>query len=157
MKKYYSLLATVSCGLMLLASCTTLKKTATAADVANGIYQYPVVADMTVQEKIESSMQWSFRPFHLGEPKLEVAKGNLVADVLKQHNADVLLEPQFKFTKQPFGMRHLVVTGFPATYGEFRKATEADLEAIKVTNEFNEKEKLNSNLGGGFSLIVKKK
>ena len=143
MKKIKYLLLTAACGLMLLSSCTTLKKTSTAVDVNNGVYQYPVVAEMTVQQKVESSMQWSFRPFHIGEPKLDVAKGNLVADVLKHYNADVLLEPQFKFTKNAFGARLLVVTGFPATYNEFRKATDADLEAIKATQVFNEKEKLN--------------
>lgn len=141
---------------MLVSSCTTLKKTTTAVEVANGVYQYPVVAEMAVQEKTESTMEWSFRPFHIGEPRLETAKGNLVADVLKQQNADVLLEPQFKFTKHPFGKRLLVVTGFPATYNGFRKATDADLEAIRATNAFNEKEKLNKQLGGSAGIHLLK-
>lgn len=126
-----------ACGLMLISSCTTVKKTATAVDVSNGVYQYPVVANLEVKEKVEATKEWSFRPFHIGEMKVSVAKGNLISETLKNCNADVLLEPQFHFTKVPFGMRKLVVTGYPASYKNFRDATEKDMEVIKAANNPN--------------------
>jgi hypothetical protein len=55
-----------------------------------------------------------------------------MAHVLKEANADVLLEPQYTYTKVPFVQRTLTVTGFPATFKDFRKATAADLEALKI-------------------------
>lgn len=41
MKKIKYLLLTAACGLMLLSSCTTLKKTSTAVDVNNGYTSIP--------------------------------------------------------------------------------------------------------------------
>lgn len=118
---------------LFLTSCTTLKRTATTAPVVNNVQQYPTVADLVVLPKTENTMQWSFRPFHLGEPKLSVAKGNLVAETLKQQQADVLLEPQFIFKRTSYGQRVLTVTGYPAQYKQFRKATPEDLKALEAT------------------------
>ena len=133
--KYLALI--LACGALMLASCSTVKKTATAIPVNNGVYQYPAVADLDIRDKAEGVMTWNFMPFHWGEPPLSVAKSNLVAELLKEKNADVLLEPQFVFEKTSFGERRLTVTGFTATYKNFRNATSDDLEALKVCAPIN--------------------
>lgn len=153
MKK--TMIAIAACGMIMMSSCTTVKKSATTVDVVNGIYQYPTVADVDVLDKVQSEMVWSFRPFHIGEPSESTAKGNLISDVLKQADADILLEPNFSFTKTSYGERSLVVTGFPAKYKNFRKASESDLNAIKACNTPTERKVFNGD-GGGLLGIIKK-
>ena len=122
-----------------LASCSTVTKTAATADVNTAIYQYPTVADLERKAKVEKDMTWSFRPFHLGEPKLDTAKGNLVAETLKENDADVMLEPQFIFSRTSYGERRLTLTGFPAKFKNFRKASKEDIEALKANTTPNER------------------
>ncbi len=153
MKKIFLLPAI--CSALLLSSCTTVYKTADTADVKNHVNTYPEVADLDVQAKVTKTMTWSFRPFYLGEPKKSTAKGNLISDVLKENNADVLLEPQFHFEKTQYGQRTLTVSGYPATYKNFRKATDADLNAIKVCTDSNEKKQYNHEKSGFLFKIFK--
>jgi hypothetical protein len=145
----------IVCGtVLLLSSCSTIKKTATTVAVDSSITIYPEVADLEVQKKISSSTTWKFVPFKLGNSKLSVIKGNLVAEVLKKYNADVLLEPQFIYHKNSYGERELIVTGYPATYKNFRKATDEDLKALKICIDKNQKVVYNS-AGGGIYGIIK--
>ena len=67
-------------------------------------------------------------------------KDNLKADIVKEANADVLLEPQVTYTKTPFGKREIEITGYPATFKNFRKATSEDLEALKAVSDSQEKQ-----------------
>lgn len=118
----------------LLSSCSVMKKsTSTAINVESGIYQYPTVADLTVKKKIEKVVSWNFVVFNWGQPPLELRKSNLIADIIKENDADILLEPQMIFTKKLFGKRTLVITGFPASFKDFRKATNEDLKALEMT------------------------
>lgn len=153
MNKY--LLSSLLGVLLLLSSCSTVTKTATAVDVNNIINTYPEVVDLDIQPKVTQSMTWNFRPFHIGEPKTSTAKGNLIAETLKANNADVLLEPQFSFQKTSYGERVLIVTGFPATFKNFRKATADDLEAIKACRYANEKTDYNDCGGKLFGIFSK--
>ena len=61
------------CGLLLVSSCTTLKKTATTADVENHVLQHPVVVNTVIKEKITATKMWYWKPFHWGELKYEIA------------------------------------------------------------------------------------
>ncbi|MBO5025485.1 MAG: hypothetical protein J6C86_05010 [Bacteroidaceae bacterium] len=148
-------LSALSGALLLVTSCTTINKTATTADISNNIKSYPEVVDLDVQAKTALSMTWTFKPFHIGEPKLSTAKGNLIAEALSATKADVLLEPQFIYTKTSYGERVLSVTGYPATYKNFRKATPEDIEAIKACNNANEKIHHNSGGNGLFGIFSK--
>ncbi|MGM9713174.1 MAG: hypothetical protein ACI3Y5_03525 [Prevotella sp.] len=154
MKKYFFSIA--ACFMLLATSCTTVTKTATTASVDNIVATYPTVADLEVKSKISQSMSWSFAPFHWGEPKLTTAKGNLVSETLKALNADVLLEAQFMFQKTSYGERTLTVTGFPATYKNFRKASDKDLDALKACGTPNEEIHYNDGCGGLFGVFKKK-
>lgn len=120
----------MSIGLATLASCTTVTKTAHVSEVEAKVYQYPTVADLEVMPKMEGTRSWNWRP--IGNPDRNVEQGNLVAEMLKEKDADVLLEEQVIFTKTTLGKRELIVTGYPARLKNFRKATEQDLQALKV-------------------------
>lgn len=114
-----------------MVSCSTVRKsTADTAQVNTNVVQFPTVTDLQVLDKVEKTVYWGFTPFKTRDLKLE--KENLMYDVLKETQADVLLEPQYNFTKVPFGERRLTVTGYPARFTDFRKATEADIEALKA-------------------------
>ena len=143
----------VACSLLVFSSCSTIKRTATATDVQLAVCQYPTAVDLEVMEKVEAVKVWSFAPFHWGEPKVSVAKGNLIAETLSKHQADVLLEPQVTFSKVSYGERRIIVTGYLAKYKNFRKATKEDLEAIKAVNTPNERTVYNDGKGGLFGII----
>lgn len=121
-----------------LASCGTVRKTSvTLADVETGVQQYPTVTDLTVLPKIEKTLTWNWRPFKFDDLKL--IKNNFMFDVLKEASADVLLEYQYNYTKTPYGERKLTITGYPAQFKDFRKATSSDLEALRVLNACDHK------------------
>lgn len=141
------------CGVLVLSSCSTVYKTATATDVATTVQTYPEVADLDIQQKVTETKVWSFKPFHIGEPKLATVKGNLIAETLKKYNADIMLEPQFSFQRTSYGERVLTVTGFPAVFKNFRKATESDLEAIKACKHPNLQKKYNDSKGTLFGVF----
>lgn len=156
MKK--NLLMAVATSVLLFASCSTVHKTASTVNVQNAVCTSPTVADLEVMEKVELKKEWQFRPFHIGEPKVATEKGNLVSESLQKMGADVLLEPQVSFTRTSYGPRVLVITGYPAKYKNFRKATSSDLEALKAYPVPNKAEKLNSSssgLVGLFKRVVK--
>lgn len=141
MKKSILLLACAAA----LASCTVTQKTAVTAPVTDvSVRQYPTVADLEVKpQKVERTETWPFVPFNWGQPTMKVRKGNMVADLLAENGADVLLEPQTVFTKRFLGPRKLTVTGYAATFSNFRKATKEDLEALDMAVPAHEKKVYN--------------
>lgn len=124
---------------LVLSSCASVKKTSTTVDVNAVVSQYPTVADLEVLNKVEAEEVWNFHPFHIAEPKVSVMKSNLIANILKSKNADVLLEPQITYSKTSFGERVLTISGYPAKFKNFRKATKDDLDALKVNIPSTEK------------------
>ena len=138
--------------LLATASCTTVRKSAETTAIQANVQQYPtmadrilgmgdivslvekaVVADLDVKAKVTASVTWRGRLIKKLEPKKDLMKGNLIAETLEKADADVLLEPQTIFSKTGYlGERKITITGFPAKYKNFRKATPADLEALKV-------------------------
>lgn len=151
----YNIFTILACGILAFSSCTTIKKSATTAEVETRVQQYPLVADLDIRPKVEVSTSWNFVPFHFGEPSVGVAKGNLIAETIKENNADILLEPQVIFTKTSFGERKLIITGYPASFKNFRNATEADLEALKACPTKNERTVYNAVPDNIFSKILR--
>lgn len=118
------------------ASCKTLKKsTSVTQNIDVNINQYPTMVDLSVSpQKVEKTITWEYSLFQIGQPSFADRKGNLIADIVKENGADVLLEEQSTYTKVPFGQRTLTVTGYPATYKNFRKADKEDLRALEIMN-----------------------
>lgn len=117
-----------------MTSCRSIRVTSSSAeDVQTHVIQYPTVTDLNVLNKTEKTITWSFQLFK--KDNLPLIKANLQADLLKEHNADILLEPQYTFKKVPFGERTLTITGYPAQFKDFRKATDEDLKALQAVYE----------------------
>jgi hypothetical protein len=118
----------------LVTSCATVSNTATTAPVSNSVEQYPTVANLDVDsQKVEKTVTWNWTPFG-SLYSFEQRRQNLTADLLKEKNADVLVEPQYTYTKHSFGPRTLTIYGFPAHLKNFRKATPDDVSAIGLVN-----------------------
>lgn len=114
---------------LLFGSCTTIQKTASTADINAYVVQYPTIADLEVApNKVKKEVQWS--PI-FSTTSLETRKSNLTAELLESVDADVLVEPQYIHHKSCLNINKLTVSGFPAKYKNFRKATKEDLEALK--------------------------
>ena len=149
------LLASFAYVLLCATSCTTVKKTASTVNVQNTVCTTPTVADLEVMNKVELRKEWHFRPFHIGEPKLGTVKGNFISESLQKLDADILLEPQVSFSRTSYGPRVLIITGYPAKYKNFRKATGEDLEALNACSIPDKSEKLNASSGGLIGIFKK--
>lgn len=105
--------------------------TAKSTDIAStGVYHRPVVADLSVREKkIEAEVISDSYDDVLGDLKQKA-----IVKALKKVNGDVLVEPKYQIVKA--GNRKTVtVTGYPATYNNFRNATFEDMDLILVENQ----------------------
>lgn len=132
MKKYIFGLTILIFGLNFTACTTVRKATSATAGIEADVFQYPAVADLQVKDKVEKTVTW---PFRIIEQPVKERKSNLVADILRTENADVMIEMQSTYTKKPFGERTLTVSGYPATYTNFRNATDEDIKAFDILSQ----------------------
>ena len=102
-----------------VTSCTTVKKTATTQDVST-VGAAGGVADVVVShKKIGFSSAVPRRGRRGGSNSV---KATAVAEALKANgNADILVNPQFDMKIRRGSIREITVTGYPATYKNFRK------------------------------------
>lgn len=116
--------AAVAC--LALTACTTTTKTATTVDVPNAISEYSAV-DLNVSP---SRISYTYRP------SSDERRGggrnvlNCAVQAALQTNGggDVLVAPQYTVIKKKrlFGgkkIKEVTVTGYPATYKNFRPVT----------------------------------
>lgn len=126
-------LAAYACAAITITSCQTVQQTATTTDIKAKVMQVPTVADLVVQpQRVEASQDWNWK--FLGGDCIAQRKKHLVYDIVKNAKADVLVEPHVNLTKKTFGKRSLTISGYPATYKNFRKASKEDMEAIHAAN-----------------------
>lgn len=126
-------LITLLAGAALLASCTTVEHTADTLPIKPVAYQHPTVADLDVDSvKASGTTEWNFSLLPVGNASPRLRRQNLVADILSETGADVLVEPQVKFTKKTFGKRTLTISGYRARLRNFRPATDHDLAALRL-------------------------
>ncbi len=118
----------LSLGLLLLMTSCSITKTATAKklDIYGSVMHIPVVADLDVKEtKVSATIEIT------GSVVSESTKQRVIADAIEKANADILIEPSFKI-KTEMGTTTVTVTGFPASYKNFRNAKQGDVELLKV-------------------------
>lgn len=121
---------------LLFTSCaTTSTGSSKSLDIVGpGVLHLPVVADLEVsQQRVSYSKTFSVT----GEVG-STAKNEVIRELLKQHNSDVLIEPIFESTKSGAKLE-LTVTGFPAKYKNFRTIQKSDIELIEATPGFIQK------------------
>lgn len=113
---------------LLMVSCTTVKKTSVAVSIAPNMTQYPAVADLDVKNRVEKTVSWTFNP--INNMPLEQRKKNLIADVLLENDADVLVETRYVHKVDRLFYHTLTVSGYPATYKNFRNVEESDIKVL---------------------------
>lgn len=124
---------------LILTSCSVTKSSYSGSRIKTSIEQYPTVADIEVGEKIEKTETWIYNPFIINNPGVETITNNIISDMVKDSNADALIEPETVYVKKLFGRRSITVSGYPAKFKNIRKATEKDLEVLRCDTKAHSK------------------
>lgn len=117
----------------LLSSCSTIRKTSDSVAVMTPVSTYPTVADLRIApERVSKTITWKWNPF--ATTSLSTKKANTTAELIQEAGADVLIEPEYIEQTSWLDILggSLTVSGYPATFENFRKATAEDLEALKI-------------------------
>lgn len=127
--------------LLIFSSCATIKSgTAKTMDIIGpGVIQMPLVADLNVRPTKVSHT----KTFSKGSSSSVNAQTDVVRELLKRENADVLVEPTFEST-QSGTKTEITVYGFPATYVNFRTIEATDIQLIEVSPKLLQKADTNS-------------
>lgn len=140
---------------MSLASCTSVQKTATVSNIEVNVIQNPTIADLDVRmEKVEKTVSWGIELFN--RTSFNNRLENLVAEILKENDADVLVEPHYIYQKDG-SIKTLTVFGFPAKFKSFRNATSSDIEMLKYCTSRSDDDRSSFyNVSGVFKNLKKK-
>ena len=119
---------------LLLFTCWTymscsVSKTTTSKTIdiyGAGVVQKPIIVDLDVKETKVTGTATGTSTEHV-----ETVKQAAVADALEKSNSDVLVEPKFK-TQTSNGNTSAFVTGWPATYKNFRPIKAEDVELLQA-------------------------
>ena len=120
-----------------LTSCVALPSSARGAEVRivyindSGIYHTPVIADLEVQQsKITGTASGR-------QSEFEQLKVLATENALSKTNADVLVEPRYSWEIAGYDKMTMQVTGYPATYKNFRSISELDSLFIRNNRYLN--------------------
>lgn len=124
---------------MFMVSCSTIKHTASTADIDNKVVTF-TVANLDVNpKKVEKTYSWSYNPFI--RVSVSNVKENVTAELVKESNADVLLEPQYIVHKGGlFRGGSVTVIGIPASYKNFHEMTVEEAAIVRDAFSNNKKE-----------------
>ena len=112
-----------------MTSCI-MKKTETATTKTLDINGAGVILKPTIVDLDVNGAKVSGRAVAKFGENIEDVKTLLVAEVLRKANADVLVEPRYAF-ETVNNETTISVSGYPATYKNFRPIKEEDLKLIK--------------------------
>lgn len=120
---------------IMLMSCSTVKTgTSKTIDIVGaGVIHKPLIADLIVNDSKVSKTS-TFTKLE----SLESAKNNVISELLKENNADVLVEPTFESTTTN-NKTELTVYGWTATYKNFRQMEESDIKYLEVQPSYLQK------------------
>lgn len=94
------------------------------------------VAELDISDKrVSKSVTWNLG--FLSPTDLEQRKKNLITELCREVGADVLVDPQFTYTKRILGGGKITVSGYPATYTNFRTMSDKEIDAFITTPEYN--------------------
>ena len=113
-----------------LGSCSSMKSTTNTAKTlpiyGSGVIQKPVIVELDVkQSKVTATAVGK-----LGS-NIETLKSEAVSQAIRSVGADVLVEPSYS-TITNRGTSTVTVSGFPATYKNFRDIKAEDVPLIKA-------------------------
>lgn len=93
------------------------------------------VAELDIADKrVSKSKTWTMN--FLSPTDLEQRKKNLITELCREVGADVLVDPQFTYNRRFLGGGKLTVSGYPATYTNFRTMTDEEVDAFIVSPEY---------------------
>lgn len=123
---------------LLVSSCSTVTNTSQTAAVDTQLYNL-TVADMNVAAKKDSvTLDWAWNP--LSTVSLSAQKESATHALLEKSDADVLIEPEYIVHRRGlFRGGSVTVTGYPASYSNFRAMTSEDAQNIAT---------ISGNMGG---------
>ena len=138
--------------IIILTACTTSQQTITSKSTdiyGAGVIQYPIIAELEVSQfKVEGTARTN------RGGSMEALKQTAIVNALQGTNADILVEPVFRTERSGNNLR-ASVTGFPATYVNFRAITHDDIPLIEAgvlqtvttreTSQVSANERSNSN------------
>lgn len=78
--------------------------------------------------RVSKSTTWIFN--FLSPTELNQRKTNLINALCKDIGADILIDPQFTYTRRILGGGKLTVTGYPAKYTDFRSLSEKEIDSL---------------------------
>jgi hypothetical protein len=129
MKNILSVICLITIALC-ITSCKSLKSTTNTAKTLNiygsGVIQKPVIVELDVkQTKVTATATAK-----MGSA-IEALKAEAVSIAIKNAGADVLVEPSYTVVSNSRAST-VTVTGFPATYKNFRDIKLEDVPLIKA-------------------------
>lgn len=93
-------------------------------------------AELTIaEERVELSTKWLAKL--LSPTSLEQRKANLIVELCRKVGADVLVDPQFTYSKTMLGGGKLTVSGYPARYKNFRTMTQQEVDSFIVSPAYD--------------------
>ena len=136
MKKTFILFALLASCVLFFASCISVRKleTAKTRDVAvTGLVHLPTVATLDVSQTKVTEL------FTINAKKKlsDADKAFAVSKLLTKYNADVLVEPRYTIEVTTAGKRstfNVIVSGYPATYKNFRPLSLDDIDLLNVSS-----------------------
>lgn len=90
-------------------------------------------AELIISENcVSKSTIWIF-----SRTDLEQRKANLVNQLCREVGADVLVDPQFTYSKRLLGGGKLTVRGYPAKYKNFRPLSEEQIDSLLINPKYD--------------------
>ena len=119
------------CALALLSSCASLQtRTGHTKEVQGAIVHQPVLADLNVRNtKVTGTATAS-----TGN-SLDAVKNLALKEALTSAKADLLVEPTYEVQRNGSNTT-VTITGFPATYMDFRTATTQDIALMDAGSRY---------------------
>ena len=157
MKKLVQIVLGAIIIMIALTSCVALPSSARGAEVKivyisdSGIYHTPVIADLEVQQ-IKITGTASGR-----QAEFEQLKVLATENALSKSNADVLVEPRYSWEITGYDKMTMQVTGYSATYKNFRSISELDSLFIRNNRFLNTVNRADTQKEDGFAKATKSK
>lgn len=132
--------------MLIASSCsvqTSLTQTVKTADITPEIMAMPTVVDYDISSvPVEADTVVTMKLFgkESGYQSKKSLTDALIASVLKQAGADVLMEPKITTQVESSGFTSTVrieLNGYPAKYGNFRTITMEDVEILNALKKEN--------------------
>ena len=93
-------------------------------------------ADLIISENsVSKSTTWITGIF--SRTNLEQRKINLITQLCREVGADILIDPQFTYSKRFLGGGKLTVRGYPAKYKNFKPLSDEEIDSLILNPKYD--------------------